>query len=134
MIQQLLASAYKGSFERGTLQHRRFGRKLRRRIYRDYLEVICDTLSAAEQGSPQPDSQQHNLATDAAEALHERPRLGLETHSEHHTPNICVASLSSLTIQDPLRPASSETAGGQVAPEFDVSQCEVPDRSVSEHH
>jgi len=107
VLQELLADAHAGTFELGELQHRDIGREVRRLIYSDYVALVCDALSAAEQGSLQHGSQQINQDEYPPEGAADAPPV---THPEHPTPNVLESDTSEGQFSDP------SSAGMQQSP------------------
>ena len=132
MIQQLLASAYKGNFECGKLQHRRRSKRLRKLALLEFLQLVCGVPPAAERESPQHEPQQHSLiGYSPADAAAARPGSSqLEEHQEHHAQDAHIAPRPLLNVQDRSRPGSVETVERQAASDSE-SQCQAPDSPVS---
>jgi len=107
VLQELLADTHVGKFELGELQHRDIGREVRRLIYSDYIALVCDALSAAEQGSLQHGSQQINEDEYPPEGAADAPPV---THPEHPTPNVLESDTSEGQFSDP------SSAGMQQSP------------------
>jgi len=122
VLQQLLESAHEGTFELGKLPKRGIGQSFRLRIYRDYLKVVCDARSAAEQIDLQRAFQR--LSQD------EHNPAGAAEASETHSASVHLAANAQASPL-PQGPSSSGTIERQGVPGSNTPGERVLDTPVS---